>query len=494
MATQFGITPTGFVMPQLTDIQQQINQSLYNALGTDINLGAESVFGQISGIMAEQIAEVWQAMQDVYSSQGPDTAFGNSLDNVGALRGIPRLGELPSVAQSVLLFGDMGTLIPVGSQASVINSPSSLFATDNDITLAAGQSCVQKLTFSAVPVTGQWQITLGGGQTGLLNFNSNAAQIQAAVRLLPFSSQCTVTGDYATGFTVNWLGAGTGGFMPQPQMIISSNTLVSADPAPVSVTPSTLTAGVAQGIVNLTAVTPGPTIANAGTLTVIATPITGWTAVLNPTDASVGRLVESDNVYRARMDQELQIAGAGTVEAIRSRLLQVTGVTSVVVFENVTDIDDANGLPPHSFEAFVQGGSVADIGNAIWEVKPAGIKSFGTIPFTITDSQGQVHTVNFSRPQEIDIYMIVTITPDENYPTNGDEIVAQALVDYINALGQGVSIIVIPKLISSLASIPGIEDAQILIGTAPAPTLSNNIPVAINQISKADTSRTQVNS
>lgn len=495
----FGVTASGFVKPELTDIQTEINNILIATFGADVNLQPEAVFGQISGIFSDREAKIWQAMQDVYNSQSPDTAFGASLDNVGSLRGIPRLGAKASVIQNVRLFGTPGTLVPgntnpaLATQFSVLNAPTSLFGLNASVTLAAGQNCIQTIAFSGLAASGQWQLTLGGSQTGMLAYNISAAALQTAIQALKFASGCTVTGSMGSGFTINFLGAGTGGLMVQPIFVVSSNTLATSAPAPITITPAITQAGLDQASVTMTAVSTGPTIANAGTLTVIATPVSGLSNVLNTQDAAIGRAVETDNAYRARMATQLQVAGAGTVEAIRSKLLEVAGVTAAIIFENPNDIPDSAGRPPKSFECVVQGGADADIAETIWLAKPAGIETDGSVSVTITDSQGLTHVVKFSRPTVLPIYMVVNVTVDLSYPTNGDETVTQDLVDYINSLGIGQSVIVIPKLISAIAAIPGIDDAVILIGTAPAPSSSNNIIVATNEIAVADTGRVTVN-
>lgn len=490
--TGFGITPQGFVMPQLTDIKSEIEQTLISSFGADINLGAETFFGQIVGIFAERESLVWQAMQDTYESQNPDEAFGASLDNIGSLRGIPRNKALASVVQNVRLFGSPGTLVPDTAQFSVINSPTSVFKLNAPVTLAAGQNCVQKIAFSAVPTAGTWQVALGGTETALLAYNANAAAVQAAIQGLEFASGCTVTGNYTSGFTITFHGAGTGGLMVQPQFVIVENALVNGM-TPVVVTPSTLTPGIDQAAVTVTATVKGPIIANAGTLTVIATPVTGLSGILNTQDATIGQNVEADNAYRIRMAQELQIAGAATVEAIRARLQQVSGVTAVLVFENVTDITDLQGRPPHSFECVVQGGDAFTIAETIWKTKPAGIETDGNVSEVITDSQGQVHTIKFSRPTAVPVYIIANLTLDGSYPSDGDNAVKTALVTYGNSLGIGKELIVIPKLISQLVSIPGIQDAVLLVGTAPGPTLPDNLTPTSFQVLEFDTSRVQVN-
>ncbi len=49
-----GITQNGFVLPQLTDIQADVNQTLKNKFGAGINLQPQSFFGQVSGIWSER--------------------------------------------------------------------------------------------------------------------------------------------------------------------------------------------------------------------------------------------------------------------------------------------------------------------------------------------------------------------------------------------------------------------------------------------------------
>ena len=480
--TGFGVTPQGFVMPQLTDIQTAINQSLQAKLGAGINLQPESFFSQLSGPFSAALSLAWQAMQDTYSSQTPDTAFGASLDNVGALRGIPRLPAMASTISNVKLFGTAGTVVPgTTTQFSVVGSPTSVFALSGSVTLGAGQNCIQTLTFPTLPVSGNFVIAINGVATGLLAYNISAAMIQSAIQALPFCSGCVVTGTVAGGFTITFAGPGTGGLMVQPQFQLISTTLLNG--SSMAVTPVTLItqAGIDQANVTVIATATGPIIANAGTLTNIVTPVTGLTNVLNIQDALVGTNVESDNAYRVRMNEELQIAGAGTVEAIRSKLLAVAGVTSALVYENTSDITDLNGLPPHSFEAVVNGGTVAAIAEAIWLAKPAGIATFGTVPYTITDSQGNTHVINFSRPTNINIYIIANLLVNSSFPSNGAVTVQEILDNYINGLGQGVSVIVDPYLTAQLASVPGIDGATLLVGTAPGPTMSNNIPIAAFQ-------------
>jgi hypothetical protein len=164
-----------------------------------------------------------------------------------------------------------------------------------------------------------------------------------------------------------------------------------------------------------------------------------------------------------------------------------------VGFENITFIEDVDGRPPKSFEIVIDGGDEQEIAQDIWENKPAGIQTTGDIGEPITDSQGFPRTVYFSRPTDVDIYAIVDLVTDVDFPMNGDIIARDALVEFGNSLGIGKDIIVIPQLICALGDIPGVIGMTIKIGTAPAPTLSNNIVIASDEISRWDSTRVQVN-
>lgn len=489
MADAFGISATGFNPPQLVDILAQIQATITTTFGNDVDQSATSVFGQLAGIFAEREMLIWEALQDVYNSQYPDTATGTSLDNVGALTAIKRLPAIASTVSAVKLYGTAGTVIPASTtQFSVANQPTNIFSTNFSVTLGAGQNCIQTLSFSAIPDAGSFTLGLNGEDTPSIAFNAAASDIQTAIQTLPFASGTLVSGNFGSGFTVTFQGAATGGLMSQPVLTVATDVLTSSGSL-VTITPAITQAGLDQGSVDVTAVNTGPTVVNIGTLSVIVTPIQGLSAITNPNQAIVGRNVETDNAYRIRRAVELQITGGSTYNALISKLLNVSGVTAVVLFENVTNATDANGLPPHSFEAFVEGGAPSDIGNTIFGTKPIGIQSYGTNEVDVTDSQGNIHQIFYSVPTQVPVYITAQIHTDSSYVANGDALVIQALVNYGDSLGIGDTLIVSPKLVSTLANIPGIDTLTLLVGTSPNPTQSNNITFLANQVGSFDPSR-----
>ena len=138
-----------------------------------------------------------------------------------------------------------------------------------------------------------------------------------------------------------------------------------------------------------------------------------------------------------------------------------------------------------SFEAVVEGGSDADVANKIWLTKPAGIETFGNTSFTITDSQGELQVINFSRPTPIYIWVTVALTlySEETFPPNGQDLVAASINTYGNNLG----IFNVPGIASGVMQIAATNSPgdSPLYGTA-------DIPIQENEIAVFDLSRITV--
>ena len=481
----FGVTPQGFIKKRLIDIRIEIENSLRASLGKNINLLSASVFGQIVGIQAERESLLWEALEGAYNSQYPDSADGVSLDNVGAIVGVSRIPARATVQKNLHLFGSAGTIVPQGTQIAVPNVSDAVFTTNADVLLGVGVDEVQTISFGAVPVAGSWRLKYLDELSVLINFNSVAADVQTALNNMLNLEGVVVTGDYTTGFVVTF--AGDSGKIDHELLEFLDNTLA------VTISIVETTKGVPQALVDATCVNNGPIPSFAFSLTGIVNPVPGLDRILNTVDGVLGRNVETDTEFRQRRNESLQIAGSATVDAIRSELLQLTGVNEAIVFENVTFITDVNGLPGKSFACYIDGGENQEIADAIFAVKPAGIESHGSITEQALDSQGFTHDVKFSRPVDVDIWVELDISTGPTFPVNGQQLIQDAIVAYGNSLGIGKSIIVTPDLICALDAVQGITDATIRIGLAAAPTLDNNITIQPQQISKWSNTRTLVN-
>jgi len=252
-----------------------------------------------------------------------------------------------------------------------------------------------------------------------------------------------------------------------------------------------------SALMNLVAETEGPVQANAGTLTVIETPVAGMDSFINEEDANLGTAIESDPDLKARRDNELQIAGAATIEAIKSELSARPLVTAVIVFQNNTSVTDSEGRPRGSLDIVVEGDDDDDIAAAIYAVIGGGAGMVGTIVKQVEGSQGFLETIRFSRPDDVDIWIIADITKDGNlYPVDGDDQVEQAFLDYGAELGIGQDVIVYGSnaIICAINDIPGILDIDLKIGKINPPTTDNNVSIDIRERSAFDSGRITVNS
>jgi uncharacterized phage protein gp47/JayE len=299
----YGLTSTGFLRKRLADIESELQAAYRSAFGDAVKVTGDSVMGQLIGIQAERLAELWELGDAVYGSAFPDTASAANLDNVVAVTGHARLGATYStVTVTCSASGGSPVTLPIGRQIRV-TATGATFETLTEVIIPAGGS-------------------------------------------VDVACQATVTGDVE---------------------------------APL------------------------------GALTEIVTPVSGWTGATNAADAIVGRAQETDADLRIRRRGALVIAQAGGIEAIENRLLGISGVEFAGVTENRTDSTDGDGRPPHSFEATVVGGATTDIGQMIWDTKPAGIATFGGVTVAITDSFGNAQNVFFSRPTPVSIYCSLAI-------------------------------------------------------------------------------------
>lgn len=248
------------------------------------------------------------------------------------------------------------------------------------------------------------------------------------------------------------------------------------------------------------AVNTGPISALANTITVIDTPITGWSSVNNTEDAKLGTNDETDVELRARRERSVARDSRSMVESILSAVGDLDGVTKVVVLENDTDEIDSDGLPPKSFQVIVEGGLEEDIAEAIWIAKPAGILSFGNTTFKITDSQGIPKNISFSRPTSVDIYVELDITAFQDYPVDGDDLIKQAIEDYANGKlieGRGFNLsddVIYTRLYTPINSVKGHEIDALRIGTSPNPTGTDNIIISATEASYFSIDNIVVNS
>lgn len=232
----------------------------------------------------------------------------------------------------------------------------------------------------------------------------------------------------------------------------------------------------------------------ANTITTIVNPLTGVTSVTNVAATTGGADIETDESLRARYDESISLGGASTTSAIEAELLQVQNVVDARVIENVT-MATVDGVPAKAFESTVYGGIDADIADAIYRTKAAGIQAFGDTVVPITDDYGQVHNIGFSRVAEITVYVNVTLTTDDDFPIDGLTTIETNIIKYIGGtdadstkyygLGLGDDV-VYTKIIGICHSVSGVTDVTVTLSTDNITFTAANVAIATGEVAVTD--------
>jgi uncharacterized phage protein gp47/JayE len=240
----------------------------------------------------------------------------------------------------------------------------------------------------------------------------------------------------------------------------------------------------------------GPILGNAGTLTVILDPVVGWNTVTNAEDMTLGQLRQSDADLRESRVEELARGGNSTVDSIRTDVLDVAGVTAVQVRENTTDAT-VDSIPAGFIEVIVTGGEEQDIGDAIWDSVGAATGTYGSETVIVRDAQGVYHTVYFTRPTEVEIWLDVTITGANPISFVGEGAVKAALIAYQESRPSGTDVVRnrLEAVVFGLGGVSDSNDADVtvLLSTTNPAAGTSNIVIGTREIADLDTARIIVN-
>ena len=177
-----GLTPTGFERKTLAQVKADIEAAQREALGQELNQQADSLLGQLNGVMFNALAELWEVLEAVYASQNPDAATNQSLDNVSAITGTLRKEATFSTVLCDVDI-DAGTL-SAGAVAFVPGNPSARFLLDADVVNPGPGSAL----FTDIPFTAETagpvvanSGTLTGGPELVTGWNSCTNPLDAEV-------------------------------------------------------------------------------------------------------------------------------------------------------------------------------------------------------------------------------------------------------------------------------------------------------------------------
>lgn len=487
-----GVETTGFNRKLLSQLLAEIEAAEKAAIRPDLNTLPSTVLGQLNGIYADKLREAWEVLDAVYQAQYPDTASGLSLDAVSAITGALRLPATQS-AVNISVNLDAVTTLPAGN---VVSNPATgdRFESINDITNPGGSPAEVVGAFRSEefgPIAGV-ALALRKIETPLAGWNEVAATLlsgNAELYVLANGQTLLVRIDDGVAQTVTFLTADFGDITNATAAEVAAkidSTLTNASSA--DDTGSVRITSDDTGFASAIEVTGGTanSILGFSTTRVVGSPF-------NALDATPGVDLETDSAFRTRRELLLRQTGKATLEAIRAALLVVDSVLQAFVFENTTLVTDSDGLPGKAFESVVRGGVDADIAQAIFDTKPAGILAFGVTPIVVTDSQGIDHTISFTRPTDVEIWIDIVVTVDPVlYPLDGDDQIKAILVALGDTLVIGQDVIY-ERFQAEVFQIPGVLDVPTFFtGLTASPTGVVNLVIASRSLAVFDTTRVTV--
>lgn len=476
----YGLSDTGFEIKRLSTIKSEIEQDqLYYFPGIDQT--PESANGQQIGVYVKPLTDLWECIEGIFLSLSPSNAEGLALDYAVEYNGISRL---PAQSTTVVV-GLQGTKNTVVLEGTILQNANTLefFETVGDTTITDEGLYLVYVKINSVVDNKNYTVKIDT-ETHTYNSGSGATAITIAAGLAALidGASSIVDAEALANGVVKISAKDTTSLF---------DMVLWYDSAPVGTEMLYYTPAGVKSVVA------GAKLASANTINIITTPVSGLSLVNNFEQGDLGSGVESDAELRIRRLASLQIAGAGTVEAIRSRIEnEIDDLTSVKVYENREDIT-VGVLPPHSIHVVIEGLDTPDkdqeIGDLLWLVKPAGIQTYtGTGPgarsVNVTDSNGDTQVMKFTRPSASEIYVRVTVTKytEESYPSGGDSLIKAAVVAYSDQLESGEDIIPLRIKAAIITAVPeGIQELVVELSI-------DNITYVTTPIAVSDTEIGQI--
>jgi uncharacterized phage protein gp47/JayE len=439
------------------------------AAGDVVDTGSGSALGRMIGVIAPAEASLWEALQQVFNSFNPATAIGVSLDNIVALSGITRLPAQSTRAQ-VLLEGDLNIIVSSPQGKAYSSSTQRVFSILNPVTL----------NLSAASGIGVYPTSVSNSTAYRFSYSTDGVNFLDAVYTSPSSG--TTAQIILDGVQQKVEDLFTSTFTTYQ----SNGRLYIVRTDPFQVADFSTSVGLSVQKVRKLGIAVDDVVGGfpqeALSIDTISVPISGWDSVINPVEATTGRLTETDEELRERFRNSKFFQSQNIIESLLDALKNVSGVSDVVVYENDTAVVNSLGVPAHSFLPIVLGGLPSEIAAAIWENKPTGIPSVGDTTVQVADSQGLLHSISYKQPTEVPVYVTMSVTDQGTMPGDAAAQIRQKLADYSDAnlfIGDDV---IYSRLYTPINSIAGFAVNSLTIGTSPSPTGMSNIVVNFDQV------------
>lgn len=433
----YGLTDSGFSIKRLPIIKEEIEANLRNRINQNIDLRAESLFGQFVGLESELATIFWEVLQDIYLSQYPDYATGNSLDYAVSINGVTRIEATPTSVNAIC-YGVNNTILEVGREAKARNGD--VYRTNTNTTISRLNAVECTISVDSVAI-GSYTIQIGALSYTYTAIGTDTAQdilqgLYDSMALAPLTRK-----------------------LDEDTLIIQVTSGVAFDVS------ANLNIDEVGTVVFFEAIEYGSKLLPISNLDEIETPVFGWNRVNNLVDGIVGNDRETDEALRIRREQSILITATHTLQAIKSKVRQLDNVADVFAMENNTETTDAFGTPRQFVWIIVEGGEDLEIATAIYNTVAGGIGTRGNQNITVQDKDGQDYIINFDRPSYIDVNIEIEYVRLENFPNNGEDLIKDALVNRGNQYLINEDLIY-SRLYTPINSVQGVQVDSLTVNSA----------------------------
>lgn len=467
-------TENGFEIDGLVQIRERLTESanakfepLLN--GQTLSTDDSGVIGRQLAILSEPLALQEEALQTVVTSFDPQQAAGTILDDLVYLTlGDYRLDSEPA-SGLLIVFGNVGSTINEGASARS-KVTGDVFNLDNSVTFNTA-SC-NGVEFDVVLSSVESVYYINYGVDGKPSQNppielislptdtkeTLAARIAQTINTQTSDLVATVTNSNKVNvFIRNRMDVGF--------FNTTANLPIESSYMPVYATSATYTA-VSQ---------------DAGTINQINSGATsGWLSVTNPYATAESTPVESDSELRYRWRLSKASNAFGDYDSMLSSLFRVRGVKFVNIQQNITSQPNGDRIN-QGVSVVVQGGNGQDVANEIFRNLPIGTVTNGVEEYFVSDVTGTNHSVKVSRPNLVPIKISMSLKALPNFPTNGKNMIKQAIVDYFNSLDVGEDILY-SRLFEPINSIQGFSANNLKIAKVTGELGVNDVVIKFNEL------------
>ncbi len=432
----YGVTDNGFVIKRLDTISADIHARLKEEWGVDTTIDPQSLIGVLVTSFADRIAELWEVAADTYFAMYPSSATGVNLDNAMQYGGVIRLKKARTV-YNLKCVGKDGTEIPYGTTVKSATQPVKTLQCAKAQTISRNN--FRSISVAVIEDKSVYSLTLNS-----VTYSYTPRENDGSKEILEALSSClsealgiTSAVEYDNDYEREILTISDTNGNSENALVLSPNLIVT------SCTSNLLFETLDYGEV----------VIPNGTVTEIAMLIDGWQSVTNDKDPVLGRLDATDSEARQSYINRIALRSDNMLSSITSAIFNnVQGVKYITAYENDTDITDEFGRPPHSIEIVVQGGTDSGIADMIISKKPVGISTFGNVENIIIDEYKNSHTVYFSRPSVLYVWIRIELSLIKGCvaPQSFSEITQDTIMNNVDDIAQIGSNCILQKFLSPL--------------------------------------------